>query len=293
MPPKNPDPIDFAPAVRSDTFTTVLMMAAALAAITGFGVLFSLWWRTSVSDDYEVLRIASQEFVGGRPIVAGELAETVEFEEERDLLDEADPDESVTVDDPETAADETRAAREAREERQEWIRLRDFLVGVGKVARANEEDDLRERRRFLHAAIPHLESARNAGFPPGRQSEGYRILGESLFKLGRYDDAIVALNAAIDRDPTRRRELLPILAESQLTSLAPLAGGSLATIEDFLSDTTLQPEQRWSGELIRVQALIELKRWRDASDRIKKELQAEPLGELSCRVRRPSFATTC
>lgn len=72
---------------RRDMITTGLMMFAALAAIAGFGVIFSLWWRTGVSDAYEVLRIASQEFVSGRPIVAGELAETVEFEEDSETLD--------------------------------------------------------------------------------------------------------------------------------------------------------------------------------------------------------------
>ena len=55
---------------------TILMLIAAGTAIAGFGVLFTMWWNSSVSDPREVLRIASQEYVAGRPVVAGELAMT-------------------------------------------------------------------------------------------------------------------------------------------------------------------------------------------------------------------------
>lgn len=266
---------------RSDLPTTILMMGATLAAIAGFGMLFSLWWRTEVDDSLEVLRIASQEFVSGRPIVAGELAESVEFAEQPDVLDGEFTEADLTAEDSESESPEIKAAKAARKDREEWIRLRDFLVGAGKVARANEEDDIRERRRFLHAAIPYLEAARVAGFPPGRQTEGSRILGESLFQLGRFDEAIVAINTAISRDPTLQRELLPILAEAQLNSLGPRSEESLATINRFLSDRTLVPQQRWAGTLVKIRALIDLKRWRDANESIAQALQFSPTEELA------------
>lgn len=273
-------------SLRRDTITTMLMMAAALAAIGGFAVLFALWWRTDVTDHEEILRIASQEFVNGRPIVAGELAERVEFEAEVDLLDSGDADEQ-DEDSEDNAVLES--AKQARAERQQWIRLRDFLVGVGKVARANEQEDVSESRRLLHEAVPYLEAARAAGFPPGRQAEGNRILGESLFSLGRYDEAIVVLQDAIARDPTLQRELLPFLAESQLSSVAPLQDQSLETIESYLSDPTLQLEQRWTGDLLRLRALIALKKWREANEAIRAELETERSLELSQQVREAEF----
>ncbi len=190
-----------------------------------------------------------KQFVSGRPIVAGELAETVEFKEEPDVLDGEIGEADLVAEESRAESPEVKAAKAARKDRQERIRLRDFLVGAGKVARANEEDDIRERRRLLHAAVPYLESSRDAGFPSGRQTEGNRILGESLFHLGRYDEAIVALSTAIERDPTLQRELLPILAEAQLNSLGPRSDQSLATINQFLSDATLVPEQQWAGTL--------------------------------------------
>jgi tetratricopeptide (TPR) repeat protein len=253
------------------------MIAAGLVAIVGFGVMFSWWWNSGITDAYEVLRIASQEFVGGRPIVAGELAATVEFEDESDVLDRRSErnleyrGEARTV--TARAAEE---AKEARREQYEWIRLRDFLIGVGKVARGNEEDDLREQRRFLHEAIPYLESARNGGFPPGRHTQGNRILGESLFKLGRFDEAIVALRTAIDRDPTLQRVLLPLLAEAQLNAVAPLTKQSLATASKYLSDETLSPRQQWAGKLVQIRALIELKKWRETRDAVNRILYVPP-----------------
>ncbi len=274
--PNEPEPVR-----RSDTPTTILMMGAALAAVAGFGVLFSLWWRTEVDDSYEVLRIASQQFVSGRPIVAGELAETVEFQEEPDVLDGQVTEADLVAEDSEQESPELKAAKAARKDRIEWIRLRDFLVGAGKVARAEEEDDIRQRRRFLHAAVPYLEAARAAGFPSGRQTEGHRMLGESLFHLGRYDEAIVALNTALARDPTLQRDLLPILAEAQLNSLGPHSDQSLATINQFLADATLVPEQQWAGTLVKIRVLIDLKKWRDANAAITQSLQANATEELA------------
>ena len=278
-----PSPTADASTSRRDLITTGLMASAALAAIGGFGLLFSLWWQTGITDDYEVLRIASQEFVNGRPIVAGELAATVEFEEDVDPLDEQDADRPAgsAVDGSEETP-EQKAVRQAREERQEWIRLRDFLVGAGNVARAESVEDLRERRKVLNDAIPYLIAVRDGGgFPPGRQTEGYRVLGESLYQVGRYDDAIEALTQAIRRDPTLKRDLLPALAESQRNSTAALTSQALATIEEFLGDVALQPPQRWQGELTRIRSLIGLKRWRDADQAIARARRMPRVDEIS------------
>lgn len=289
MAEKDAKPSESDPIRRSDTPTTILMMGAALAAIAGFGMLFSLWWRTEVDDSSEVLRIASQEFVRGRPIVAGELAETVEFEEQPDVLDGEITEADLAAEESQAERPEVTAAKAARKDREERIRLRDFLVGAGKVARAKEADDIRERRRLLNAAVPYLESARDGGFPPGRQTEGNRMLGESLFHLGRYDEAIVALDTAIARDPTLQRELLPILAEAQLNSLGPHSEQSLATINQFLSDATLVREQRWAGMLVKIRALIDLNKWRDANAAITEALQVKPTEELALQDQEAEF----
>jgi tetratricopeptide (TPR) repeat protein len=218
-----------------------------------------------------VLRIASQEYVAGHPIIAGKLAKTVDFEVEQDVLDEAkkaeppaEPVEGVDV------SPEVLAAQQAREEQCEWVRLRDFLVGAGGVAQAKQENDLRERRSLFYEAIPYLEASQREGFPAGRQTDGNRLLGESLFSVGKYDQAVEFLQIALQRDPTLARDTLPMLAESQLHAAAPLAADSLQSIDRFLDDKTLQLQQRWAGELIRIRVLAKLNRWPDVSDAVER-----------------------
>ena len=64
---------------RLNLVTIGLLLAAALASVGGFLLLFSMWWTTDVTQPESLLRLASREFVDGRPIVAGKLAELVEF----------------------------------------------------------------------------------------------------------------------------------------------------------------------------------------------------------------------
>ena len=264
---------DPSPEIRSrrDKVTIGLMGLTALVTILGFAVLFSLWWKTSISDPYKVLQIASQEFVAGRPIVAGELAERVEFDHELDELGQSDP---PGVEQPGWTDAE---AQEAREQHEEWLRLRDFLIGFGKVSKAEAESEPRKSRHHLHEAIPFLERARDGGFPPGRYAQGYRVLGESYYRLGEYEDAIDSLRLAISQDPTLRRPLQPMLAQSQLKSLTPIEDQALETISEYLDDHTLLSKQRWEGELIRIRALIDLKRWDEANQILNDELsQPQP-----------------
>lgn len=66
--------------VNRDLVTIGLLLGAALASIGGFAVLLSMWWTTDVTEPESLLRLASREFVDGRPIVAGKLAELAELE---------------------------------------------------------------------------------------------------------------------------------------------------------------------------------------------------------------------
>lgn len=272
---------------QRDSFALGLMGVAALIAIGGFGTFFSLWWQSSISDSYEILRIASQEFVKGHTVVAGELASRVEFEEPSDALDSPGSvganAATATAETPEAETPELEAARREREEREEWIRLRDFLVGMGKVAKAEMEPELRMRRRHLMDALPFLERARDRGFPPGRNAEGYRVLGESYHRLGKFDDAIAALQQAMENDPTLRRTLLPKLAEAQLNSITPLEDQALATIDQYLNDPTLRDELRWMGELIRIRTMIEMGRWEEAAKVVQSELAKPKTQDIDLR----------
>ncbi|QDT02733.1 Tetratricopeptide repeat protein [Rubripirellula lacrimiformis] len=300
----DPKPNDQAKAgspKRSDTVTTALMAAAALVAVGGFAMLFSLWWRSGVTDSYEVLRVAAQEFVAGRPILAGELAQTVRFEGEPEPLktdpDTGDPielpppeEEVPQIADPdvELTAEEIEA-QAAADIHQEWIRLRDFLIGAGRVAQVEQVEDIRERRQLLIDAIKPLEAARNNGFPVGRQTEGYQILGMAQYRLGRFSDAADSLLAAVERDPTLRRQLRPIIAEVQLRSGGVAVAAALDTINEHLRDGSLTHRQRWAATLIQLRSLVELKRFGEANTRITELLAIPFVSDVTLQAEQVEF----
>ena len=235
-----------------------MMAVAAGAAVIGFGIFFSAWWGGAPIGTLDTLRIASREHIEGNLITAGELAKTVELDAEV-------------------------------EENAEWIRLKDFLVGSGDIAKANQSEDDRTRRAALFDVVPQFEEASTLGFPPGREVLGMRLLGETLFQLGRYKDAAKSLRDAIDRDPTQRRELLPILAESHMLAAEANPQQALDLMEVYLQDTTLQLDRRRSGELIRIRALTQLKRYREANAAIDAALAEVASADLTIQAKSGDF----
>ncbi|MEM9587487.1 MAG: tetratricopeptide repeat protein, partial [Planctomycetota bacterium] len=226
------------PKPSGDLLSTGLMLSAALIAIAGFAMLFSRWFGGGVPDKFRTLQLARAQYINDEPVVAGKLAEKVELSAES-------------------------------EEEAELIAERDFLVGVGLVQQAAREGNSREKRRLLYDAIPILESSAKLGFPPGRFAEGHRNLGESYYRLGKFDQAIASLQQAIEIDSLLRRQLLPLLADSQLHANGERSPDALSTIDLHLSDPALQPESRRQSQLIRVQALLKLNRFAEAERAIQ------------------------
>ncbi len=250
-----------APAGQRDFVTMGLLVGAALASIGGFAVLFSMWWTTDVTDVETVLRLASREFVDGRPIVAGKLAEIVELEPADAPIEPIE----MALDTTDEKVDEQRQleadADQVRLERLNLVRLRDFLIGMGKAAEGKRAREPREQRRLYFEAVPYLEVTRNHGFPEGRRTQGYQTLGEVYFHVGRYDDAVINLNQAGENEPLLRRQLLPMIAESQFKAQKDQKLGALASIDEYLTDPALAANSRQSASLLRVRILIGLERW--------------------------------
>lgn len=244
-------------AEAASRWTTVLMGIAALFATGGFGMLFSLWWQSDAPNAQETLELASRMYVGGRPVVAGDLAKTVELDPEEDA---------------------------------ELIPLRDFLIGAGGIARADEMPEENARRRLLHDCAARLSSVATKGFPPGRESEGNRLLGESLYRVGRYDEAAEALRRAINRDRSLARRVLPVLASAELRAPSRAPADSLETVDRYLSDATLTGEQRRDAELVRIRSLLQLDRWADAESTIQQALARLRPAEDTLRKEAADFA---
>ena len=242
----------------ADKLTLAMMLLAAGVAIIGFGLFFSAWWGGGAIGNLDALRLASREHIDGNLVTAGELAKTVEL-------------------DPEI------------EENKEWLQLKDFLVGSGDIAKANQSIDDHQRRAALFDAVPKLQEASEVGFPPGREVQGMRLLGETFVQLGRYKDATKYLRGAIDRDPTQRRELLPILAESHLRAAQANPNQALALMDVYLQDSSLQLERRRQGELIRIKALTRLDRYKEIDSAIDTALAEVKAADLSIQAKSGDF----
>lgn len=257
------DVVKSKPAGGRDLVTIVLLLGAALASLGGFALLFVMWWTTDVTEPESLLRLASREFVEGRPIVAGKLAELAELEhadspsEPREISIDASDEALVTQRTLEAAADQ------ARIERLNLIRLRNFLIGVGKAAEGNRQKVPREKRRCYLAAVPHLELARDHGFPQGRGAQGHRTLGEVHFHLGRFDDAVINLDQAIENEPLLRPQLLPMIAESQYHAKKDQKEDALASIDEYLRDPIRNAEASKSAMILRIKILTDLGRWQE------------------------------
>lgn len=218
-----------------------LMGIAAAAAAAGFGVLFSLYLQSRPPSKSAAMSLALERYVDGDRVLASRLAQRVE----------------IAPDDPDEA---------------EWASLRDFLIGAGRVAEAEETGAGSEQRELLYDAIAPLEAASARGFPPGRRAEGHRLLGDSLYRLGRFRDAVAPYRSAIEIDRTLDRQIAPRLARSLLRSGAPEK--AFETIEAYRKDLSLTPSQRRQAELTRIEALMALGRWDEAADVIEATSEA-------------------
>ncbi|WP_345327389.1 tetratricopeptide repeat protein [Novipirellula rosea] len=261
MAEKKADPTDANQStVSRDKITTSLMVLAAAIAVLGFGTVFSIWFGNGPPDAIETLKIASREYIAGNAIIAGRLAQSVDLGE--DLPEDDTSGKAATGDD------------ENKDPLAEWRKLRQFLISAGEVVRARGTDEIRERREILIAAIPDFKAAVEKGLPVGREVEGKRLLAESYFSLGEFDRAAALFEELITLDPTLRRELLPLLAETLLRIREPKPEIALKTIEAILADKTLRPEQRFEANLIQVDALTRLGRYDEAEAAIERGRQA-------------------
>lgn len=234
-----------------------LMGIAAAAAAAGFGVLFSLYSQSRPPSKSAAMSLALERYIDGDRVLASRLAEQVE----------------IAPDNPDEA---------------EWASLRDFLIGAGRVAEAEQTAAGSEQRERFYEAIAPLEAAAERGFPPGRQAEGHRLLADSLYRLGRFGDAVAPYRSAIEIDRTLQRPIAPRLARSLLRSGAPEQ--AFETIESYRKDFSLTPPQRRQAELIRIETLMALGRWDEAADVIEATSEAAGPSPESVTAEEEAFA---
>ncbi len=243
---------------KGGTLAIALTAAAAVAAIGAFATLFSVWASSTLPGPEERLRIATDEYAAGRPMIAAKLAEGVPLSGEEPL---------------------------------EMLQLRSFLIGAGKARAAESREDDGGQRLAMLEATEMLEESAELGFPQGREREGYRLLGQSALRAGRYGLAATTLQKAVDITPSLQRELLPQLAVAQLQAREVPAAQALASIDRLLAAGNLAPGQRRDAERLRGQTLRQMGRWVAAREAFRQVGEAAESAEARAQARLSVAAT--
>ncbi|MCM2373437.1 tetratricopeptide repeat protein [Aporhodopirellula aestuarii] len=221
------------------SFSVIAAGVMAMATITGFAYLFSLWASSGEITPAQTLKIASSQYVAGNAVVAGELAATVVLDEEV----EADV---------------------------EWIPLHSFLIGAGQFEQAMRLDSPRARREELQKAIPLLVRSEQAGFPEGRSADGHRMLGLAFQQVGDYEQATKHLEAAIDTDLTLHADLMPVLAVARARRPRENLEEAIIAIDAYLNNESLDAENQVEPNLLKIDWLIRLRRFDEAAQTIER-----------------------
>ncbi|TWT91866.1 hypothetical protein Pla100_49040 [Neorhodopirellula pilleata] len=260
----------------------IAAISTTVATFIGFAYLFAVWAGSSEITDEDKLRLAAAQYVAGNVKVAGNLAAQVVLPDDKPIALDTDgqptgeaeiPDEGADAE-PEAIIDEgpggddtVAEPAEAADKPDGWLPLQKFLVGAGLFQEAIELELPADRRERLKEAVPYLEKANKLGFPPGRDADGYRMLGIAHQELGDYEKATQYLQEAIQRDLTMRDELKPLLAISSARRPREDLSEAIVAIDEVLAQESLDRQKRTESELLKIQWLIQLKRF-DQAERV-------------------------
>lgn len=111
---------------------------------------------------------------------------------------------------------------------------------------------------FYNLAARYLERSRDLGFPPGRESEGTLLLGESLFRSGQWVASQPHLENALALNPGRAKELHRMLAEAYLDERSPNPKAALQHISAYLAAPQLTDDERATGALAQARIHLQL-----------------------------------
>jgi hypothetical protein len=218
--------------LSASRLTAMFLAVAAVTTIVGFGALLATWLQASIEPGAETLKIAQRQYALGHYATAADLAKLAE------LTDGAS---------------------------DELIMLREYLIGAGRAEEAIPLPELKQRRSQLHVAIPYLETASTA-WPTGKDDDGDRLLGLSLYHVGQYAKAIKPLRSCIERNPTLRDELIPVIAQCLLYGEKESAREALAILDQLDPRSHSSPVLANEIESLRAQCLLRIGQYAQARD---------------------------
>lgn len=242
---------------RSASMTGTFLAVAAITTIVGFAAFFATWLKASIDPGQATLEIAGKQYALGHYLTSAELAR-----------------QSVLADD---APDDQK-------------QLREYLIGASLANEALLLPEMSARRTALHEALPYLQAASTA-WPLGREDDGDRLLGLTLFNIGAYKDAIRYLKACVGRNPTFREELSPTLARCYLYGEKDAANDALKMLDQqaemLPAGSKLLDETQW----LRAECLLRLGRFDEARETLKVLEEQSPKDKFNASAQAAELAT--
>lgn len=143
-----------------------------------------------------------------------------------------------------------------------------YVLGTVMYEEALDEWQERERQAYFLLAARYLTEAQQAGFPHGREGNGYYLLGKSLHGCGRYAEALPPLLAALEKNGPRRTEICGLLADTYLSDRVPNLDQAAKYNAQYLADTKLSPEDRDAALLIQAKITFDLGRFEECQKQL-------------------------
>jgi len=131
-----------------------------------------------------------------------------------------------------------------------------YILGAAAIHDAEASFSPEDKRKLSLLAARYLEESRYLGFPSGRHHTGFLLYGKSLHDAGRYAQSLPPLTEAMLLNPDKETEIAGLLADAYYRDKPPQTGPALKYSEQYLSDTTLTPNQRAVALLLQSEILL-------------------------------------
>lgn len=139
-----------------------------------------------------------------------------------------------------------------------------FILGVVMAHDAERHINAHEQRLLFRIAARYLEESQRYGFPPSREAEAKLLMGECLFRAGRYSQSASALEDALLSNPAKAATIHQRLADAYLRVSPPELDKALVHLRQLSRLTDLPAEDRAKGLLLEGQVLLAQDKLSDA-----------------------------
>jgi tetratricopeptide (TPR) repeat protein len=145
----------------------------------------------------------------------------------------------------------------------------DYVLGT-LAARAAEDANGKQRAESFRLAALYLARSRERGFPAHRESAGLYLLGKSLCRCGRLEEALPVLEEALARNADQATEIRRLLMEARVGVQPPELDKALTESQKLLSDPQLADPQRPQVLVQQAEILLRMNRGKECAAVLEK-----------------------